>query len=228
MKILIVNTSDIQGGAARAAYRLHKSLLKLGIDSHMFVLNKSSDDYTIIAETNKVKKMLNRLRPFFDSLPVRFYKEKTKTLFSPSWFGFNNIADKINEMDPDVVHLHWITGGMLRIEDITKIKAPIVWSLHDNWAFTGGCHIKWECEKYKDSCGACPILGSNKEYDLSRSIWRRKQKVFSKLTNMTVVGLSRWIEGCAKESSLFEIQLFSNHSIKRSQKSFGIYQKINN
>ena len=138
MKILIVNTSDIDGGAARAAYRLHKSLLQQGIDSQMLVQRKSSDDFTVLTEEKKTTKYFNKLRPIIDSIPVRFYKERTKTLFSPSWFGFGNIVDKINEINPDIVHLHWICGGMIKIEDIARINAPIVWSLHDMWAFTGG------------------------------------------------------------------------------------------
>lgn len=180
MKILIVNTSDISGGAARAAYRLHKALLSQGVDSQMLVQSKSSDDYTVIAETDKVKKTLNKLRPFLDSLPVRFYKERTKTLFSPSWFGFSNVVDKINEISPDIVHLHWICGGMMTIEDIGKIKAPVVWSLHDMWAFTGGCHYDEECGRYEKKCGSCKVLGSEKEKDLSRKIWHRKKKNFCK------------------------------------------------
>ena len=127
MKVLIVNMTDIQGGAARAAYRLHKSLLDQDIDSQMLVKSKSSDDFTVITETSKLRKSLNKLRPIIDSLPVRFYKERTKTLFSPSWFGFSNIVDKINEVNPDIVHLHWICGGMMTFEDIARIKVPIVW-----------------------------------------------------------------------------------------------------
>jgi len=79
MKILIVNTFDIEGGAARAAYRLHKALLSQGVDSQMLVQSKSSDDYTAITETDKVKKTLNKLRPFLDSIPIRFYKERLKS-----------------------------------------------------------------------------------------------------------------------------------------------------
>lgn len=143
MKILIINTVDIIGGAARAAYRLNKSLLNEGINSLMLVQNKKSDDYTVISlANNKFQKAVNLLQSYIDQIPVKFYKNKTPTLFSPSWIGFNNIIDKINEINPDIVHLHWICGGMLKIEDLKKIKKPIVWTLHDNWAFTGGCHIK--------------------------------------------------------------------------------------
>lgn len=202
MKILIVNTFDISGGAARAAYRLHKSLLASNIHSRMLVQDKISDDYTVIGANSKVEKIMNKLRFTIDSLPVRFYKNRKKTLFSPSWFGFNSIVDKINEINPDIVHIHWICGGMIKIEEMAKIKAPIIWSLHDNWAFTGGCHIKWECEKYIESCGACPVLGSNKVNDLSKKTYNRKQKIFSTIDNMTIVGLSNWVNECSKTSSL--------------------------
>ena len=149
MKVLIVNTSDIEGGAARAAYRLHKALLTEGVDSQMLVQSKSSDDFTVLGPQTKFQKAMGKLRPTLDSIPVRRYPERTKTLFSPSWVPFAGLVDKINAINPDVVHLHWIAGGMMRIEDLAKINAPIVWSLHDNWAFTGGCHIMWECERYQ-------------------------------------------------------------------------------
>lgn len=204
MKVLIVNTSDIEGGAARAAYRLHCSLLEAGVDSKMLVQSKASDDFTVIGPVSKFEKGLGKIRPTLDAIPVKRYKNRSKTLFSPSWFPYSNIVDRINEIDPDVVHLHWIAGGLLPIEDLAKIKAPIVWSLHDNWAFTGGCHIMWECERYQESCGACPRLASNKVNDLSRKIWLRKKKTFLKLPRMKVIGLSEWLSSSAKNSSLLK------------------------
>src|SRR5690606_508603 len=181
MKVLIVNTSDIQGGAARAAYRLHKALLTEGVDSQMLVQSKSSDDFNVLGPQTKFQKAMGKLRPTLDSIPVRRYPERTKTQISPSRVPFAGREDKINALNPDVVHLHWIAGGMMRIEDLAKINAPIVWSLHDNWAFTGGCHIMWECERYKQSCGVCPRLASKKENDLSSKVWLRKQNTFAKL-----------------------------------------------
>jgi len=206
MKILIVNTYDIKGGAARAAYRLHRSLLNENIDSKMLVVNKYSDDFTVLSFEQNFGKIKNRLRNFqlrfFN--PIKKYPNKTKTLFSSSYLDYSNISATINKINPDIVHLHWICDEMIKIEDIAKIKAPIVWSLHDNWAFTGGCHIMWECEKYKHNCGACPRLGSDKESDLSRKIFNRKQKTFSKIDNMTIVGLSKWLMECSKKSSLLK------------------------
>jgi len=204
MKILIVNFSDINGGAARAAYRLHQSLIVEGIDSKMLVQNKNSDDYTVLTVTSKRQKLFNQFRPNIDAIPLQFYKKKEKTFFSVSWLGFSNIIDKINNLNPDIVHLHWINKGMIRIEDLLKIKAPIVWTLHDNWAFTGGCHIMHQCEKYQKGCGFCPVLLSSTEKDISRKLFNRKQKVFTKINNLTIIGLSKWLNETSKDSFLLK------------------------
>ncbi|MFD1601608.1 glycosyltransferase family 4 protein [Flavobacterium artemisiae] len=205
MKILLVNASDTLGGAARASYRLHKSLLKKNVDVEMLVQLKLSDDFTVRDYSESFfQKKISKIRSLIDGLPVRMYKGRTKTLFSPSWFGFSNVVKKINAAKPDIVHLHWINAGMIKIEDLRRIKAPIVWTLHDNWAFTGGCHIMWECDKYKTNCGSCPLLGSHVENDLSRRVFNRKKKTFEKIPNLTIIGLSRWLENCAKESSLLK------------------------
>ena len=204
MKVLQVNTSDINGGAARAAYRLHEALIQQGIDSQMLVQSKLSDDYRVLGPETIFKKGMGKLRSIADSFPVRFYKQRTKTLFSPSYFPFSDVVSRINAINPDIVHLHWIAAGMMRIEDIAKIKVPIVWSLHDMWAFTGGCHYDEGCEGYKNSCGACKVLGSRKVYDLSSRVYRRKVKAFSSISNLTVVGLSNWMALSARQSSLFK------------------------
>ena len=70
MKILIVNTSDTYGGAARAAYRLHLSLLASDIESKMLVQRKDSDDSTVIGPASGVQKYLGKLRPLLDNFPV--------------------------------------------------------------------------------------------------------------------------------------------------------------
>jgi glycosyltransferase involved in cell wall biosynthesis len=72
------------------------------------------------------------------------------------------------------------------------------------WAFTGGCHYDEWCNKYKNNCGKCKVLNSKFDYDLSRSVWNRKNRVFSKTENITIVGLSNWLAECAKNSSLLK------------------------
>jgi glycosyltransferase involved in cell wall biosynthesis len=210
MKILFLNASDIQGGAARAAYRLHSAILAQGEDCQMLVQSKYLDDFTVLGPSTKFKKAIGKMRPTIDSIPVWRYKEGTKALFSPSWLPFSCIPDMINKLSPDIVHFHWIAGGLLSIEDIAKIKAPIIWSLHDMWAFTGGCHYDDHCAGYQKNCGSCPVLGSNSDRDLSRKIWIRKQTSFAKLSNITIIGLSKWLADCAISSKLFEKNLVLN------------------
>ena len=201
MKILIVNTYDLVGGAARAAYRLHQGLQIIGLDSKMLVQRKTNDDYTIISPINKYQKALFRVSPYLAAIQLRKYKNKS--LFSPAWLPYSRVAKIINELKPDIVHLHWITAGMLSIEELSKIKSPIVWTLHDMWPFTGGCHYDDNCEKYKNGCGKCPILNSSITNDLSTRVFKRKKKAFSMISNITVIGVSKWLAKCAQDSMLF-------------------------
>ena len=204
LKILHINTWDIQGGAARAAYRLHRGLLTENMDSQMLVQSKSSDDHTVMGPETKIQKVVGKIRPILDALPVGLYKNRTKTSFSPSWLPFSNIVYKINQINPDIVHFHWIAGGMIRIKDIAQIKVPIVWSLHDMWAFTGGCHYDEECGKYINNCGKCKVLGSNNKNDLSRKTFQIKEKIYAKSVKLTIVGLTRWLAECARNSMLLK------------------------
>lgn len=202
VKILIVSTFDVSGGAARAAYRLHKGLQSIGVESKMLVRTKTSDDFTVVGPRKKIKNIIGMLRSVLDALPVKLYITKNKTLFSPAWLPFGGIVHKINISDADIVHLHWIGGGMMCIEDIAKITKPIVWSLHDMWAFTGGCHYDSDCGRYANNCETCPVLNSNHRNDLSHYVFERKVKTFVKIPFLTIVGLSRWLTDCAKKSTL--------------------------
>ncbi len=202
MKILHVNTSDIQGGAARAAYRLHQGLLQAGVDSQMLVQTKFSDDFTVIGPVSKISKSIGRIRSTLDQLPLKLYPNKKKALFSPAWLPFSRALNGIRTVNPDIVHLHWIAEGYLRLEDLARIKKPIIWSLHDMWAFTGGCHYDSGCGKYLQECSVCPVLGSSKENDFSRKVFSRKNRVYLKIPNLTINGLSRWLADCAKSSTL--------------------------
>lgn len=202
MRILTVNNSDINGGAAIAAYRLHRSLLSQGLDAKMLVQEKLSDDSTVIGPKCKALNILTQLRPTVDSLPVRLYRNRSKGVFSQNWLPSSKVLKVVNDYDPDIVHLHWFCGGMMRIEDLSKIKKPIVCSLHDMWLFTGGCHYSRKCDKYTHHCMRCVELATSRTNDLSRKIFRRKLKTYTKKDNMTIVGLSRWLKDCAEKSSL--------------------------
>ena len=204
MNVLILNTFDNQGGAAIATYRLHRGLRSLGINSHLLVQFKKTDDYTVIGPVTKWQKVLAIFRPYLDGVATYFYSKHQKVLFSSAWFP-EKLTSKVVKLKPDIVHLFWVNGGFIRIETLKKFKQPIVWTLHDMWPFTGGCHYDDECGKFQQSCGNCPVLNSGHERDLSRRIWERKRKSWENVP-IVVVATSRWLADMARLSSIFRDQ----------------------
>lgn len=205
MKILIVNSYDFGGGAAIAALRLHEALLASGMESLMLVQRKNTVHPTVISPGGRLAHLRTLLCSRLNGLWLRrLYPNRAVSLFSPARFNNPSLIKRINNEQPDIVHLHWLQHDLLSVEDLKKIKAPIVWSLHDNWAFTGGCHLKWDCTRYQKGCGHCPNLGSHRYKDLSRRVFNRKQTIYAQLKPMTIVGLSRWIHQEAKNSLLLK------------------------
>lgn len=203
MRVLVVSSSDAIGGAAKAATRLHEALLSVGVDSTMLVQQKSSDTPSVVGPKSRLQKLLSTLRPAIEKLFLNAYSYKIKALFSPAMLPNAWLINEINSIKPDIVHLHWVADGMVRPEQFKKIDVPIVWSLHDMWPFTGGCHYDEHCGSFRQGCGACPVLNSNSTRDLSRRTYERKSRAYAKLNSLTIVGLSKWMEGEAKSSSLF-------------------------
>ncbi len=201
MKVLFVNTNDTYGGAARAAYRLQSGLIELGIDVTYLVLNKESDARNVICLPSGGKTVKLRVSSKLDDAVLRFYKKRQKTIFTPALFP-NSIHKIISLSDVDIVHLHWISN-FINISSLAKINKPIVWTLHDMWGFTGGCHYDYQCGRYREKCGTCPHLGSKFNKDLSRLILNKKKKKWGNL-DLTIVTPSKWLAECAKSSSLFK------------------------
>ncbi|MBP0000508.1 MAG: glycosyltransferase family 4 protein [Cyanobacteria bacterium SID2] len=197
MRPLILSTSDIEGGAARAAYRLHQGLCSIDVPSQMLVRSKSSGDRTVIAD----KSLKTKLGPPSTGLPLRKYPKRERKLFSTQWFP-DNIATRVKALDPDIVNLHWVCNGFVRVETLAQLNKPLVWTLQDMWPFTGGCHYTGDCDRYQNNCGSCPQLNSSQDKDLSRDVWQRKQKAWRD-ANLTIVTPSHWMADCVKASSLF-------------------------
>jgi glycosyltransferase involved in cell wall biosynthesis len=204
MKVVIVNAVDIEGGAARSAYRLHKGLQGIDVESLMFVMTKKSSDHTVVAPRSPFKRLYSMLGPYIDVFPVVYlYRPSAKPIWSTNWFP-NNVLPYINKLNPDIVHLRWVGGGFLNLSALPKIKRPIVWTLPDSWPFTGGCHVPFDCTRYVDACGACPQLESRFQSDLSRYVHKKKAKAYRSTQNLTVVCGGRWLADCAQKSSLLK------------------------
>ena len=238
MKVLLINTSDTVGGAAIAARRLLHALANEKIDAHLLVQEKRSNDKLVYSTTHsKVKKQINFLRFAFERF-LFFLREKDKSVrFS---FSIANTGEDIARnplvKEADIIHLHWINGGFLSLaslKKLLKLNKSIVWTFHDMWAFTGGCHYAGNCESFKTQCFNCPFLKNPHKKDLSFRIWKRKQKIFEN-KNIHIVTCSNWLQRVTsqslllKENSIISIQNSINTDIYKptdkveSRKKLGI------
>lgn len=202
MKTVIINSLDIEGGAAIAAHRLLGALSKSGVEARMLVQRKLGDDPLVIGPKGARARLVEEYRFRMDCLPLRRYPDKGKELFSIA-NTVDTLLTKIEALDPEIINLHWVARGFLQIESIKNFTRPIIWTLHDMWAFTGGCHYDGSCGRYINECGLCPFLKSTRENDLSRSVWKRKMDSW-KDVDITIVTPSKWLAECAQKSSLFK------------------------
>jgi Glycosyltransferase Family 4 len=191
LNALLLSITDGGGGAARAAYRLHQNLQGTDIDSHLLVQSKVTDDPTAITLQNKIEKGLASFRSAINAIPLKLFTQADSKTYSLQWLP-EKVSARVKQLDPEVINLHWICDGFLRIETLPKFKRPLVWTLHDMWPFTGGCHYSGDCDRYTQHCGCCPQLGSSHPSDFSSWVWQRKAKSFNTL-DLTLVTPSQLI-----------------------------------
>ncbi|HKQ26558.1 MAG TPA: glycosyltransferase family 4 protein [Burkholderiales bacterium] len=200
MRIAILNSYDLRGGAARAAYRLHKGLRRSGQDSLMVVQSKSGSDPDVLGPEGLLRRLVASLRPPADLLPVLPYWRRKQGVFYPGWLPGGALS-RIARLQPDILHMHWISGGLVDVHALRRLQVPVVWTLHDMWAFTGGCHYNNGCDKYESICGACPVLGSSRASDPARHGWNRKAQAYRGLP-LFLVSPSNWLRNLAGRSAL--------------------------
>ncbi len=201
MKVVVMNTTDIEGGAARCAHRLHHGLRHAGINSTYFVQKKLGGAADVVTSNTWSHRLFGDFRPGIDRIPMRLYPNRQRGPFSTGLMSPFDMAPVV-ALDPDIVNLHYVGEGFLPIRSLAHIRKPIVWTFHDSWPFTGGCHLPGDCKAYEESCGNCPMLGSTAANDLSHWILRHKANQWRDL-NITIVTDSSWLADCARKSSLF-------------------------
>ncbi len=209
MKITILSTFDNFGGASIAASRLNKALNINGLSSNMLVQDKKGNLPNIeTIAPNWFQKKLAFLRFALDRLQFTFYEKNkdVRFIFSQAKIGVD-VSNYPLIQQSDIIHLHWINFGFLSLNSLEKLfktKKSIVWSLHDMWVFTGGCHYARECTNYEKNCGNCEqFLRNPSENDLSHQVWERKKEIFLN-ANLTIVTCSEWLAQKGRESSLLK------------------------
>ncbi|BAC09941.1 glycosyltransferase family 4 protein [Thermosynechococcus vestitus] len=199
MKVYHLNHFDIIGGAARAAYRIHHALREVGVDSTLLVDVGMSGDWTVQGPTTKFGKALARLRPAMVQLLLKsVFKTGNPSPHSPALLPSGRVA-ALNQSDVDIVHLHWVQGEMLSIADIGRLRKPVVWTLHDMWAFCGAEHYAEDCRWRQGYCRDNQ-RSDESGFDLNRWTWLCKCKHWKK--PMQIVTPSRWLAQCVRESAL--------------------------
>jgi glycosyltransferase involved in cell wall biosynthesis len=198
MKIATVNFSDVLGGAARAAYRLHQALRVEGVESLMHVVKATSDDWTVSTPSGRVSKLSNLVRPQIASAVRSLHKKDAEAPTSLALLP-SNWPSRLNRSEADIVHLHWVCGEMMSVEDIARIHKPIVWTLHDMWPFAGAEHYPQD-EHWRTGQFAVTQPGERFRATLDKWVWKRKRRAWKR--PMSIVSPSQWLARCARQSLL--------------------------
>ena len=177
MKIIHITYSNFIGGASIAANRIHNSLLKRNIQSLMWV-NEPDSEQDILQQNLKNNKFYKKIRRYLTWPLLLTLKTKIPIHHSISILPSNWI-EQINRSDADIINLHWVQREMISIKDISRINKPIVWTLHDMWAFCGAEHytpdLRWR-EGYTPYNRPSYEFG----FDINYWTWKRKKKILEK------------------------------------------------
>lgn len=194
MNVLHINQSDIIGGAAIAAYRLHQGLLNQQIQSRLLVdkSQSGSDLVSTISRKRYVEGLSGRLGYHLGLN----YVNLTSSFNIPN-HPFYTVSDILN-----FHNLHGDYFNYLSIPRLTRHK-PAVLTLHDMWSFTGHCAYSFDCDRWKSGCGNCPSLEvcPATGRDNTRLEWKLKRWSYNR-SNLTVVSPSKWLANLASESLL--------------------------
>lgn len=210
IKALFINTSDSNGGAARAAVRIMHGVTQHGVVTQLLVKNKKNFSSEIVS-LDKFKPAIKcyRLLDWF----VSKFKNKWQQL---QWYPYRKTKENVfmsdmrstcshgalQKLDYDILHLHWVNQRFLDLRELKTVNKPIIWTLHDSWPFCGVCHYFIDCRHYQSHCGDCPMLHSGKEKDLAYRVFEKKMQAYKDL-NLHIVTPSSWLGECAKNSALF-------------------------
>ncbi len=232
MNVALFNTDDSRGGAARSAMRLHDALLAENTNSSFLVRQKHGIAPHVI-EVGQAEALLTRSA----GVVQEFYLNRrrtsvTNTLLSLAYPNIGCATHPLVEQ-ADVLNLHWVTNflGAPEIDALLATGKPLVWTFHDQWAMTGGCHYTAGCRQFTDACKVCPQLTEDPA-GLIETTFQEKLEAYADL--ITVVTPSKWMGGEARASRLFrnsrievipyslDLQAFAPRGKKEIRQTMGI------
>jgi glycosyltransferase involved in cell wall biosynthesis len=215
MKVVLLSTYG-GGGAGLAARRQLKALRKSNQQVNMLTaLEDIPEEGVFAVYPKKWQKSFFLIRKFGEKvwmLPEEKSKD-TRFAFSTAQLGMPILKHPVFQ-EADIVHIHWVQHGFVSLNTIQQIinsGKKIVWTLHDEWVFTGGCHYTRGCQNYLSGCGICPLLKHPNPADTSSKIYQKKEQIFLNSPPIHFVGCSNWLTHKMKHSPLLKGHGF--HSI---------------
>ncbi|MDB4459262.1 glycosyltransferase [bacterium] len=212
MKVTNVITRD-EGGGGRAARRLHDGLLEVGVESTLYVRGSKSKDHTVQVFESSTS-LGDRANRWYRRKQLRPRYERIENYFGSEWpWGIDDQtidgAEVIRQMpDSDVINLHslynFIDLSLFFRSD--QSRRPVVWTLHDMVAFTGGCMYSDGCRRFEEKCVECPILSKVGLPDWSKDVWSRKKSAYNEIDGkrFSIVTPSQWMADQVSKSALLK------------------------
>lgn len=214
--------TDFSGGAARAAYMLHRGLSEAGVTSSMIVREKRTNDrgvHPIQARMDWASRLQRRIARDRRAHRYHVYSEAAARgndcLLNPPQADFANLPAQLPRNA--VINMHWVAGCI----DVPTFFAKggagrrYVWTMHDMWPMTGACHYSSGCTRFTGECGACPQILSTDPLDVTHEGWLAKRVGYGALKDhqLTVVTPSSWLGNEARRSTLlkrFDVRVIPN------------------
>ncbi len=213
MKVVHISTSD-SGGAGIAAVRLHNALLNAGIESFLLTkLNFVSNirNHFVLNPETLFSRVLVR-----SGLKRNIYRALTIKHLANRPSGYEKFSFPFSEIDltkhpivkkADIINLHWVSDRFLDFESFfTKIKKPVIWTLHDMNPFTGGCHHADDSIGFEEDCHNCPQLKGTIDVNFAKTVLTIKKKALKSISveRLKIIAPSQWLMNLSKQSSLFK------------------------
>jgi glycosyltransferase involved in cell wall biosynthesis len=201
MKSLLLSHSDGGGGAGRAAYRLQQALVAAGVDSRMHVDYKTTDDPRVSRNSCPLAELGLRARILAEQVPGKTARVDDPGLFSPGLASAIS-ARSIDASSADVINVHWANMGFLSIRQLGRITKPMVWTLHDMWAFAGGRNYAPDSPdaRWRSPYEAANRPADGSRWDVDRWVWNRKRRDWTR--PQQIVTPSRWLAELVEQSNL--------------------------
>ncbi len=210
MRIVHLSTADTEGGAFVAAQRLVAAQRAAGLDATLVVGSRALDaPYITAVGQGALGPLLPLARKAAEALlllPELANWRRDRFQFAATRMGASVSSGHLAELihAADIVHLHWTHHGFLSMRGLESIAAankPVVWTLHDRWALTGGCLHPGTCTHYHGHCGHCPMLARPSDDDLSARRWQQKANLYARL-KPHFVAVSAWLAADVQRAPL--------------------------